>query len=342
MQDQTADHRGYVLGKGGALWSPDSKRSVAGGREAPLDLIEEHLTDIPFEIWRNASTGGEEKENWYVLDGQEPSPSSVCPVLKIQKFAAGGFEATCRMVDLEKIAHAMTRSPRRGRRSEPVERSEESIVKAGSRARRKVRLLVKNMGATNLVTLTRRESVQQVSAGNFWSEQEWSDAWDKLRRNLRRILGDFPYVGVLEPHDKGNFHLHIAWVGKVNVKLMRRLWWGICGGAGTGNVDSQYIKTASGADRSAKIARYISKYVTKRFEEEGRFNKKRYWASRQSIEEAKRYLLNHTSVIEVLTAYMGRLGLSSFADRNFFQFPDGSGWWFAHLPGIHDKGPPPF
>lgn len=127
--------------------------------------------------------------------------------------------------------------------------------------------------------------------GPMWSSEDWSKAWDKLRQNLERVLGDVPYVAVLERHRKGNYHLHLAWVGRVNLNVMRPLWWAICGGRGAGNVDAQYIKVRQGGDRAHRIASYISKYVGKHFTDNPRFNKKRYRASRQSLEEVRRYVL---------------------------------------------------
>lgn len=321
-----------------------SGATPAGAGEAgPLILIEEHLTDNFLEsLYQPAFSQGYLVENWMVESGYTAPPDGEkTPVLKVQKFEAGGYEATVRMLDLAKIGRAMNRAHRRGKREEPGERDPDSVRKAGARAKRRVRHLVKNMGATNLVTLTRRESAEDVEAGRSWTAEQWASAWDRLRRCLVRVIGEFPYVAVLEQHAKGNFHLHVAWVGKVNLNIMRPLWWAIAGGRGQGNVHSQYIKVSRGCARSAVIARYISKYVTKHFEEEGRFNKKRYWASRQDMPAIKRYILNCPDAIEALKERYELMDINLTDRHNFFLFPDGSGWWWNFIPDIH-ASPPPF
>jgi hypothetical protein len=246
-----------------------------------------------------------------------------------------------RLLDLEKIGRAMDGNRRFGKREAPDVADWDHVQKAAARAKRKVRLLVKNMGATNLVTLTRRETVE----GGYWLPDEWAKAWDRFRRNVERVIGSFPYVAVLEKHKKGNYHLHVAWVGKVNLNVTRGIWWAICGGRGQGNVDSQYIKVKQGLERSDRVAKYISKYTTKHFEESDRFNKKRYWASRQTLAEARRYVLDAASLDAALQQTLQQLGLR-FEDflvsrrgrldfEHMFMFPDGGGVWINVIPERH-------
>lgn len=340
---------------------------LAGGRPAPgfdpapggdaegepLDLIEEHLTFTPplpavFD-YHTPERSGRLLAGWAFPDGWSGSDGELTPVLKVQPFASGGYEATIRLLDLEKIGSAMDGNRRFGKREAPESQDFDHVQKASARAKRKVRHLVKNMGATNLVTLTRRETPDS----GYWSPDDWAKAWDKARRNLEKIIGDFPYVGVLEQHKKGNYHLHLAWVGKVNLGLFRRVWWACCGGRGAGNVDSQYIKVRAGLERADRVAKYISKYTTKHFEDSGRFNKKRYWASRQTMQEARRYVLNAKTVEGGLNEAFQLLGLEvsdfminhptkgAILDHVFF-FPDGGGAWINYIPDIHDKRVIPF
>lgn len=330
-------------------WPADSGAAAAPGREAPLVLIEEHLTYIPPENqFRRGFHGGRLLENWAFPTDWKLQPGELTPVLKVQPFKAGGYEATIRMLDLEKIGAAMDGNRRFGKREAPDEADWENIMKAAARAKRRVRLLVKNMGATNLVTLTRRETEES----GFWTPEDWAKGWDRFRRNVERVIGNFPYVAVLERHKKGNFHLHVAWVGKVNLNVTRGIWWAVCGGRGQGNVDSQYIKVKQGLERADRVAKYISKYTTKHFEETGRFNKKRYWASRQTMEEARRYVLKAASLDAAIQSTMKQLGLDA---ANFtvnrkgrleldhmFYFPDGSGIWINVIPDIHIPPDTPF
>lgn len=339
---------------GGAAMVVSGDRATGGDAEGePLDLIEEHLTVPPplppLFSYHTPSHGGKLVEGWQFPDEWKGDNGDLTPVLKVQSFNSGGYEATVRMVDLGKIANAMDGKRRFGKREAPETQDYSNSQKAASRAKRKVRHLVKNMGATNLVTLTRRES----PGTKYWQPEDWAKAWDRLRRNLERVIGDFPYVGVLESHQKGNFHLHLAWLGKVNLNLMRGLWWAICGGRGEGNVDSQYIKVRAGLERADRVAKYISKYTTKHFEDSGRFNKKRYWASRQTMQEARRYVLRSKTVEEGLNEAFKLMGLKVenfmvihpkkglIADHIFY-FPDGGGVWINYIPDIHSDKQIPF
>ena len=337
-----------VVMAGGAIGAPCDGASRRSGREAPLDLIEEHLTDSLFHAgFRKGEHSGNLLENWnFPVEWVGPPEDGESFVLKIQPFAQGGYEATIRQVNLPRLGSVMDIVRPRGKREAPEELSVESIMKASARAKRRVRHLCRNMMATHLLTLTRRES----EASEFWTPEEWAAAWDRLRRLLVRVLGQFPYVAILEQHKKGNYHLHVAWVGKINVQLVRKMWLAVVGSGG-GNIDAKHIKVAPGHDRSSRIARYISKYVSKSFEDNPRFNKKRYWASKQSLEDARRYVLRALTLEGAMEEIKRLLGLDygKFLVlsqgqppklQNMFMFPDGSGAWINYLPDIHDSGPP--
>lgn len=346
------------------LYELDEALAVQGGREAPLILIEEHLTDIYSESqYRPAIQPGYLVKNWMVdRNWNPPASGERSMVLSIQRFDQGGYEASVRALDIEKIGEARERGGKRGKREAKEHSSQECLEKAGQRAKKRVRHLVKNMGATNIVTLTKREGANTkgwteaqwqawedtgkrdwiAKHGEFWGHDEWASAWDKARRNIERVIGSFPYVAVLEKHRKGNYHLHLAWVGKVNLNLMRHIWRLSCGGKDGGNINSQYIKSPTGGDRTAKIARYISKYVTKHFETFAQYNKKRYWSSRQTLPEIQRYILAATNSYSALAELMEWMDFQ-FQDRhNFFLFPDGSGFWYNYIPELHPPPSAPF
>jgi hypothetical protein len=273
-------------------------------------------------------------------------------VVKVQPFQVGGYELTCRSLDLEKLGRMMQGDRRFGRRERPEELDILNVEKAAQRAKRKVRCLVKNMGASHLVTFTRRET----EATGFASPEQWGVWWDRLRRMIVKVKGDFPYVAVLEKHKKGNYHLHVAWVEqvgqKVNLNLVRGCWWAVLGGRGAGNVDAQYIKVRAGLERSDRIAKYVTKYVSKHFTEDSRFNKKRYWSSRQTMPEVRRYIMNSRSMSDALDQVQSAHGIN-LADYvragrrgpqfdGFFPFPDGAGFWLCYIPDKHGGAPPPF
>lgn len=324
-------------------------RARLAGDPPALDLIEEHLTDENTAIqYRRASHGGSLLNNWFVPESwMGPDGANNNFVLKVQPFKKGGYEATVRSLDLEKIGSAIVSDKKRGKREAPEEVSVENQLKAAARAKREMRYKVRNMMADHLVTFTKRENDPAI----FWTADEWAAAWDKFRRNLNKILPDFPYVAILEHHAKGNFHLHVAWCGRVNVGIVRKLWLlAIGGGKGCGNIDAQKMRVPSGHDRASRIARYITKYVGKHFEDNPRFNKKRYWASRQTLDEARRYVLTADTLDAAVNEMAILLGLDyskfqvvcggKFRNHNLFLFPDGGGMWLNYIPELHGGDPP--
>ena len=343
-----------------------SAPALGGGREAPLVLIEEHLTDkclppLPEPDFKKPFVAGKTLDAWSIpVEGiGEKNELGGHFVAKLQRFEAGGYELTCRSLDLEKISGSMEGKRRFGKRDDPGEVDPDMARKAAARAKPKVRKYVKNMGASHLVTFTIRETEET----GYTTPDQWAAYWDRFRRMVARVKGDFPYVAVLERHKKGNYHLHVAWAElpgqKVNLNLVRGCWWAVLGGRDSapggktpGNVDARFIKVRAGLERSARVASYISKYTSKHFEDDSRFNKKRYWASRHSLPGAERSVLRAKTLDNAREELFERFGLSmsdymTLGKRGieldgFFPFPDGSGFWLAYIPGKHKGEPPPF
>ena len=330
-------------------WDDPQGQRLGQGSEATLDLIEEHLTDdSTLTQYRRGSHGGVLLKNWYFPEQWAgPDGKKDNFIVKVQPFAKGGYEATVRQVDLEKIGDAILRDKKLGKREAPEEVSQENQEKAAARAKREMRYKVRNMMADHLVTFTKREA----EGATYWTAEEWAAAWDKFRRNLVKVIPDFMYVAILEKHEKGNYHLHVAWCGRVNVGIVRKLWLlAIGGGKGCGNIDAKHMKVQAGGDRATRIARYISKYVSKHFVDSPRYNKKRYWASRQTLEEARRYVLTADTLDGAIKQMGIMLGLdySKFMvtwggktkNENLFIFPDGGGMWINYIPELHGVEPP--
>jgi len=320
-----------------------------GVQRAPLDLIREHLTDEEcHQGWRRPVVGYETLAGWWVREDFVHPASALdggrnC-VLTVQEFAKGGYEATVRALDLTRLSQGRSFEYPIRARKEPAEWSLENQQKAAQRARRKMRHLVRNMMADHLVTFTKREA----AGAKYWTPEEWAAAWDRFRRNLVRVTGDFPYVAILERHEKGNYHLHVAWQGRVAVRLVRAIWLGVIGGGrGCGNIDARLMRVhQAGGDRATRIARYISKYVGKGFDGLGRYNKKRYWSSKQDLAQARRYVLRALTIPEAICEAREMLGLdfrrfvSGGRSDNLFFFPDGSGVWISYIPELHGSDPP--
>ena len=69
----------------------------------------------------------------------------------------------------------------------------------------------------------------------------------------------------------------------------------------------------------------------KQFENESgyRYNKKRYWASKQDLPEIRRYILK-TMTLD--GSFSELIDWVPFDFRDIFVFPDKSGWWFEYVP----------
>jgi hypothetical protein len=154
---------------------------------------------------------------------------------------------------------------------------EKNRERAARRAKTQVRKKCKMIQASQLLTCTYRENMQDFDR----IERDHKE----LVRLIRKYLPDFQYVTAVEPQERGALHLHLAiravpfWLkdGAVKVKsanLIRRLWRQVVG-RDNGNIDL----TAPRRNASHRVACYISKYVSKGLED-AVFNAKSYWSSR--------------------------------------------------------------
>lgn len=263
--------------------------------------------------------------------------------LKIQSFKSGGYEGVVRWVNAQKIADMQDIPRRFGKREPPEERSQESLERSRIRARQKVRYHSKNIAANRLLTLTKRE----ISETGYSTPDDWQKDWARFCRVYKKYFPEQPFmfVAVLEQHkDTEHLHLHIATYSKhkMPLEIMRRIWWEVCGGRGLGNVDIRYIRQ-QGHHGTARIAKYLSKYISKGFDAMERFNKKRYWVSDRDLPQAHRIWLRSRTVEDAIKEVFERSAGAIELGRDgggFFLFPDYSGFWFAVHPG--QGSPPPF
>lgn len=269
----------------------------------------------------------------------------------VHGFDAGGFEAVVREVDVQAMVDARMRP--RGLRKPVEQRDGRDMVRAVARARKTIRHAVKMIGANHLLTMTTRE--------NENTPEGLACQWKKFVRSYRVLSGsEFPYVAVPERHPKNpkHWHLHVAIAGWLKLKIARQIWWHCCGGRGEGNVDVQRIKVGvdrfTGEERgplvkSEKIARYISKYMSKDLIFAHRPDKKRYWRSEFDLPDARRYWLKSRpggadGLSVALREVLERFGLTG-AGLSCFFFPDGSGVWLSYNPHAsagQSAQPPPF
>jgi hypothetical protein len=277
-------------------------------------------------------------KNWY-----RPAGDWVCSdydfVAKIQPLKAGGYEVVLIPVDMERLGNRISSDDRpRGKRVESdAVKNENDLITSCQRSKKKMRLLVKSMGCDRLLTLTKREAADT----QYWTKEDWAAAWDKFRRLCAKAGVDLLYVAVLEPHKKGNFHLHAAVNGYLPINTLRGIWLACCGNGvkGSGNVDVKYRQDLSEDKRRSGVAKYISKYISKLIDSVD-FNKKRYWASRHTLEAVKRVILKACDFNSAFLELAALLGLDVDVLRDeAFLFPDGSGCWFSFEPELAKEVP---
>ncbi len=203
-----------------------------------------------------------------------------------QPFTKGGFEARAVLINRNNLNRLVNLNREGGRRSSPKDRDEENtkrdMEKCSYRVARKVRQLCLEIRADRLLTLTSRKLLTEYD--------EVITTWKRFMRILDNSDNKFDYIAVPELHKNGeHYHIHAAINGFVRADMLRRCWQIALGGKGDekgsealGNIDIKSSKRngADGNKHAVRIARYISKYITKSYLEHHQFNRKRYWAPR--------------------------------------------------------------
>lgn len=147
------------------------------------------------------------------------------------------------------------------------ENREANIKDAANRAKQRVRLLCKAMGADRMLTLTYRE--------NMTDRERAKRDFDRFRRRMSKHR-QFKYICTMEPQERGAWHFHIAVRGRLVYQLVRSIWRKVVGeDNGTIHVSNPYGRRGG----QHKLAAYLSKYITKNSELFD-LNEKRYWCSR--------------------------------------------------------------
>lgn len=154
------------------------------------------------------------------------------------------------------------------------EREEINRNRAAKRAKTRVRQLCKAANADTLMTLTYRENQADLELCKKHLKE--------FVRRVYRVIPDFVGIAAFEQQDRGAWHVHLACrristvlANKQGVRiksfdLLRAVWRSVTKELG-GNVDVSRRKSTS--KRSpARIASYISKYITKAFEEGAKFS----------------------------------------------------------------------
>lgn len=215
--------------------------------------------------------------------------------------------------------------PRRKRGDEENENRDRNMRVAAKAARKNIRLRVKSVRATHMVTLTTRECISDIA--------RFMAIWDVFRRLMAKHA-QFHYIAVPELQKRGAWHMHVAVSGRAALHLARRCWLKAVGGRGNGYCHIRAPKDGHFGKqwRLDALAGYIAKYIGKDLEKHV-FNKKRYFTSRGiNVPQATTYLLQTEcpSVIDAVRDAMYAL-CEEFAiqDIRCFVTRDGSQYWMS-------------
>jgi hypothetical protein len=275
--------------------------------------------------------------------------------LKVRTFSRMPPEITVQRISFERDQRAYLNAyhrgnhsafPRRPRPDPSKPRDEESVERSQRRAKTAVRLAVTELAPTALVTFTTREilTLDQL----LW-------CWGHFTRSLRRACVDFEYVAVPEPHkNKDHLHLHVAYRGRTPFNVLRRFWHMalealhgrvvrciLRGSESPGNIQVEPVKARDSLRRIRKIARYVSKYITKDLISE--FNRRRYWPSKGiDLPAAQAFWLDSLSMSDAIREACILVGEwdyeTGMSGQRLFN-PSERVCWFAVDPG---RSPPPF
>lgn len=245
---ETNEQRGFREqrsdGQGAVIDAPAGKcqrRTVAGPPVAPKLVRKTFLVDHTESNSHTHSSGG---STWSV---------------KIHDFGKQWIESSWGKVD-----------PQPGKRGFKGKspNKEQNEKRARARATGEIRRKCLSIGADHLVTLTYRDNVED-------RERVLTDL-ERLRRMLSRGGYSMPYVAVLECQKRGAIHPHLAVRGFQDIRLLRRCWYKIVGKA-QGQVN---VKGPRPGTSPVKLARYLSKYISKDIDSQPReFEEHRYLCS---------------------------------------------------------------
>lgn len=200
----------------------------------------------------------------------------------------------------------------------PAETNKElNVRRALRRSKQQIRWRVREFGADRLFTLTYRGVMSDRSK----LERDFKEFRRLVKKGWQGQDGvpDWRYVAVPEKHDSGGYHIHCAVKGWQKVKFLRACWFKALGGSGhetgdqtPGNVDvTTPAKSRWGTQRmswkSSRLSSYITKYLSKTFDEDSMHNK-RYWHSRSlKVPEKRRFILSATDLIAAIKEAAGIL-----------------------------------
>lgn len=222
--------------------------------------------------------------------------------------------------------------------SELLDRLAMNKERASRRAKTKVRRLCKHKGLSVMLTLTYRELMTDRA--------RMARDFDVFMKRLRRAVPGVEYVCVFELQKRGAWHAHIA-VPRIlshylrggmlvrSYDLLRSMWRGVVG-ADNGNVDVSRNKRV--ARSSARLATYISKYISKTFSDAALGGRDSYSASGKALPGAVVVRVPSVVLGTAIAALMDLIGVECDRAKHFHQaLLDGGGYFLCLSPA--DRGP---
>lgn len=214
------------------------------------------------------------------------------------------------------------------RRADDADREEANAKRAARRAKTNVRRRCKALGLDTLLTLTYRG----LQADRDLCKAHVKEFLRRIRTCYRESgLGEFAYVGCLEPQKRGAWHVHFAvqklprflaasnGVKVVAHRVIRAIWLRVTGEWG-GNIDDGRRKVFA-RKSAAKCASYLSKYMLKTHWQNGS-QQASYLASRCDVPKATRAEFIADNMAELIAQVVsgwagadGRVIVSSWLSR---------------------------
>lgn len=186
-----------------------------------------------------------------------------------------------------------------------AKKEEENRNRAARRAAQKVRHLVKMIGADHMLTLSYRDNMRDI--------EKLKKDWQKFVRLMHARYPNWKFVAIRERQERGALHLHVAVTGRQDIKYIRRCWYvalgsspSVSGDETPGQIDVRAPYKRWGGNGGyiwapEKLAAYLTKYLSKTFQEEAQTNSKRYWQSKDvAPPKAQKIWLGATSVLEAI------------------------------------------
>lgn len=199
---------------------------------------------------------------------------------------------------------------------------------AAARAKKNVRHLCKSMGADTMLTFTYRGLQLDLDLCKVHLRE--------FVRRLKRVWPGFKAVAAFEQQKRGAWHVHMATVrvprdlqhkSGASVKsfnLIRSIWRNVTKEYG-GNID--VAKRKRNSQRSpAKIAAYLSKYITKDYELGEKWSNR--WTRFGDIEKPEALILGFVNLpLDVITLCYSFCDKMEIVTSHFSRWGD---WFFVH------------